>query len=105
MHNRLDGIVLAPRRDATVDATSFSTCLDLTDRDHVPNLRIDTQQKGVHTVNTIANVANIAGYQPTNEASSNANRNAQNAFLSELPGVAFAFFTLVYGVTSLPALA
>jgi|HubBroStandDraft_6_1064221.scaffolds.fasta_scaffold8599595_1 hypothetical protein len=56
-------------------------------------------------MNAIANVAKVVGFNGTNDAVSHSARDAQNAFLSELPGVAFAFITLVYVVSSLIALA
>jgi hypothetical protein len=56
-------------------------------------------------MNAITNVAKVVGFQRTNEAVSGGARDAQNAFLSEIPGAVFAFITRVYVVSSRIALA
>ena len=56
-------------------------------------------------MNEVSNVAKVVGFQRTNDAVARDARDAQNAFLSELPGAALAFITLVYVVSSLISLA
>ncbi len=55
---------------------------------------------------TTANQANVAGLTPVVDRveSAAAVRASQNALLSELPGMTFAFLTLAYVVFSLVAL-
>ncbi len=56
---------------------------------------------------TTTNRAHFAEINPATkpEAASDYIRHAQNAFLTELPGVAFGFVTLAYIVSSLIGLA
>ncbi len=58
-------------------------------------------------MNTRTNEARIAGLGEFNETveAGEAQRHAQNAFLTELPGIAFGIITLAYIVTSLIGLA
>jgi hypothetical protein len=56
-------------------------------------------------MNATTNEVRMAGLAREGKASTDSTRYAENAMLTELPGIAFGLLTLVYIVSSLLALA